>query len=248
MDEIRWSCSLLDDMAEKRTFAMEIIDRVDPKDYRTSDIETLSRMWPMLEFAVIRCIPFTGTPEDSNIRDCALDAAKIISTLPHPEDPIELGKKLLRMVCLFSIGGRKDLILKKIRKIPSFPIESKDWGIRLWSTVLDSWLRLLIEADPDRKRLVENRVLGIVEDQKRYENGYLDAIERDKKRCCAIELISLYHLATAAKKLAIGQSDSVDIQLKYAEKASFKGLSARMIDLGPLTCLLRETVADMVVQ
>jgi len=84
----------------------------------------------------------------------------------------------------------------------SLPLDSVDWKIRTWATILDVWLRLIRKKGwSDRDAVLEN-VAKLRDSQQEFERNYFAKQAPLKARNSALELICLYHLAKAAEILA----------------------------------------------
>ena len=84
-----------------------------------------------------------GDAED--LQAAAEEAFQIARVLPLAKAPVEAAQELVRLGCLGVIGERasdvKRLLLNQ--DSPKLPLDSENWGLRVSSTILNVWLRLL---------------------------------------------------------------------------------------------------------
>ncbi len=151
-----------------------------------------------LDFLVLDHLEKENSEE---LTSAAADVFQIARVLPRPDSPIEASAALVRLGCLGVLGDRSPDVQRLLSEegIPSLPVESDDWGERVWATILDVWLRILRKdgwADLDE---VQNQVSRIRSLQRKHEPGYLNEAEAQRIVKPAWELINAYHLAKAAE-------------------------------------------------
>ncbi|MGH8233011.1 MAG: DEAD/DEAH box helicase [Rhodanobacteraceae bacterium] len=190
------------------------------------------------------------------LRSVAVETFQIARILPQPEEPIAAAHWLVRLGCLAVLGDRSadfHRILKGT-ELPVLPLDAPDWGLRVWSSVLDMWLRLLRKdgwADLDA---VQERVVAIRDAQRTVEPAFLRVAEARKDIRPAWELIAQYHLAKAAEILGayLGQGsvdghydirEQLEAQFDQAINASARG---RLIERENLSRLVARTARVMV--
>lgn len=141
----------------------------------------------------------------SELRDAASETFQIARTLTWPDDPVAAAEWLVRLGCIAVIGDRSADFRRIITEceLPILPLDSLDWGVRVWSSVLDVWLRLLRKKGWDDLDAVQERMATIRQDQRAVEPEYLKEAEARKDVRPAWELMSCYHLAKAAEILGI---------------------------------------------
>lgn len=190
------------------------------------------------------------------LRDIAAETFQIARTLTWPEEPVAAAQWLVRLGCLAVIGDRSADFRRIITEmqLPALPLDSSDWGVRVWSSVLDVWLRLLRKQGWDDLDAVQERVVALRQSQRTAEPAFLRAAEERQDVRPAWELMAQYHLAKAAEVLGIylGQG-SVDGRYDIREQleAQFDraiGASARgqLIELETMSRLLARASRAMV--
>lgn len=190
------------------------------------------------------------------LRAIAAETFQIARTLAWPEQPVAAAQWLLRLGCLAVIGDRSADFRRIITELqlPALPLDSPDWGVRVWSSVLDIWLRLLRKQGWDDLDAVQERVVALRQAQRSVEPAFLRAAEDRQDIRPAWELMAQYHLAKAAEVLGVylGQG-SVDGHYDIREQleAQFDraiGASARgqLIELETMSRLLARASRAMV--
>lgn len=147
------------------------------------------------------------------LRDVAAETFQNARTLALPEGKIAAAEQLVWLGCVAVLGDRSadfQRIVKE-RQLPALPLDSPDWGVRVWSSVLDVWLRLLRKQGWDDLDAVQERVVAIRRAQREVEPSFLKEAEARGDVRPAWELMVHYHLAKAAELLGtyLGQG-SVD--------------------------------------
>lgn len=148
------------------------------------------------------------------LRKASAEAFQVLRAVPLPEDAVESGAWLLRLSCLAILGDRgadaRRILLET--GIPFLPIEADDWGLRVWSMSLDTWLRLIRKHGWDDLDRVRENVLRVREAQRQNEPQYLERLEGNGTQQPAWRLIAEYHVARAAEILSVflGQGTGAD--------------------------------------
>lgn len=171
-----------------------------------------------LELQVITLLE-SGKPDA--LRTAAAAAFQASRVLPRPQSPIEAAEALIRLGCLGVLGDRgadfRRLLLEQ--GLPSLPLGSRDWGCRVWATILDIWLRLFRKcgwADLDD---VEQGVARLRSEQLHFEKEFLSRAEESRDPSLAWSLVANYHLAKAAEILgAFHSTGSVDGRFDVREQ------------------------------
>ncbi|MBL7648023.1 MAG: DEAD/DEAH box helicase [Candidatus Hydrogenedentes bacterium] len=190
------------------------------------------------------------------LRSVAAEAFQIARTLKWPEEPVAASHWLVRLGCLAVLGDRSADFRRIVTEVefPVLPLDAPDWGVRVWSSVLEVWLRLLRKQGWADLDAVQARIVAIRIAQRDIEPTFLQEAEASKDVRPALELIALYHLAKAAELLGtyLGQG-SIDGHFDIREQleAQFDraiGASARgqLIDQENLSRLLARTARAMV--
>ena len=153
----------------------------------------------------------SGRPED--LRAAAAESFQISRILRRAKAPVAAAQSLVRLGCLGFLGERGADVKRLLseEELPALPIQSSDWGIRVWSTVLDVWLRILRKNGWQDLDAVQARVTSLRTEQSGHEPRFLSEAEERRDPGPAWELISNYHLAKAAEILGMYLSQgSVD--------------------------------------
>ena len=159
--------------------------------------------------------------DDGNSEELGTAAAEVFQiarVLPRSDKPTEAATTLVRLGCLGVLGERsadvRRLLLEE--EIPALPIGDPDWGIRVWATILDMWLRLFRKKGWDDLNAVQEQVKSLRSEQSDHEPQFLRESEERQDAGPAWELILAYHLAKAAEILGMYQSQgSVDRTLRH---------------------------------
>lgn len=190
------------------------------------------------------------------LRVTAAETFQIARTVTWPEQPVAAAEWLVRLGCLAVIGDRSADFRRIVMEmpLPTLPLDSPDWGIRVWSSVLDVWLRLLRKKGWDDLNAVQERVVALRDAQRSYESEFLEAAEKRKDVQPAWELMAQYHLAKAAEVLGtyLGQGsvdghydirEQLESQFDRAIGASARG---RLIELETISRLLARTSRTLI--
>lgn len=147
------------------------------------------------------------------LRTVAAETFRIARTLAWPEEPIAAAEWVVRLGCIAVLGDRSADFRRIVTEseLPTLPPDSVDWGVRVWSSVLDVWLCLLRKTGWDDLDAIQMRIVAIREAQRAAEPAFLKEAEVRKDVAPAWELMAQYHLAKAAEILGtyVGQG-SVD--------------------------------------
>ena len=163
-----------------------------------------------LELCVVDLLDAGSTEE---LRMVSAEAFQVARVLPRSGTPIEVAQALVRYGCLGVLGDRSADVKRMLseEELPALPLGSDDWGIRVWSTILDLWLRLFRKSGWDDLDSVQSQVANLRSDQHEFEPQFLHEAEERQNVGRAWELVSAYHLAKAAEILGTYQSQgSVD--------------------------------------
>lgn len=190
------------------------------------------------------------------LRAVAAETFQIARTLAWPDEPVAAAQWLVRLGCIAVVGDRSADFRRIVMEceLPALPLDSQDWGVRVWSSVLDVWLRLLRKNGWNDLDAVQKRIVAIREAQRGVEPRFLKEAEERKDVRPAWELMAHYHLARAAEILGsyLGQG-SVDGHFDIREQleAQFDraiGASARgqLIERETMSRLLARAARVMV--
>ena len=133
----------------------------------------------------------------------AAEAFQVARVLPHEGAPVETAQSLVRLGCLGVLGDRGADVKRLLvaNGWPALPLDADDWGQRVWSAILEVWLRLLRKQGWDDLDVVQAQVAGLRASQRDHEPGFLHEAERRQDAGPAWELMTTYHLAKAAEIL-----------------------------------------------
>ncbi len=190
------------------------------------------------------------------LRAVAEETFQIARTLAWPEEPIAAAEWLVRLGCIAVLGDRSVDFRRIVTEteLPALSPDSGDWGVRVWSSILYVWLRLLRKKGWDDLDAIQERIVVIRQAQRAIEPAFLKEAEARQDAQPAWELMAQYHLAKAAEILGayVGQG-SVDGHYDVREQleAQFDraiGASARghLVELETLSRLLARTARVMV--
>ncbi|MCY4655997.1 MAG: DEAD/DEAH box helicase [Gammaproteobacteria bacterium] len=190
------------------------------------------------------------------LRYVAAETFRIARTLAWPSEPIAMAEWLVRLGCIAVLGDRSADFRRIVteREMKTLPSASADWGVRVWSSVLEVWLRLLRKRGWDDLDAVQERIGAIRQAQRDIEPAYLKKAEVRKDVVPAWELMTHYHLAKAAEIMGayIGQGsvdghydirEQLEAQFDRAINASMRG---RLIECEILTRFLARAAYLMV--
>ena len=190
------------------------------------------------------------------LRAAAEDVFRFARTLGWPTEPIAAAEWVLRLGC-FAVLGDRSVDFRRIlseRPLPELQSAPADWGVRVWSSVLQLWLHLLRKKGWEDLDAVQQQVIAIREAQRDIEPEFLKEAEARKDVRPAWELMAQYHLAKAAEILGVyagqgsvdGRYDirqQVEAQFDRAIAASDRG---QLVELEVLSRLLARTARAMV--
>lgn len=208
----------------------------------------------VLELQVFDCLDDDQRVDE--LRAVAAETFQIARTLTWPEGAVAAADWLVRLGCLAVLGDRSadfHRITSEI-ELPALPLDSPDWGARVWSSVLDVWLRLLRKNGWHDLDAVQERIVAIREAQHTVEPAFLQEAEARKDVRPAWELITDYHLAKAAEALGVylGQGsvdghydirEQLEAQFDRAINAAARG---QLIERENMSRLLAHTARVMV--
>ena len=161
----------------------------------------------------IRIFDLLDGGDNSEMCAAASEVFQITRVLPLPDTAVKSAEALVRLGCLGILGERsadvRRLMLKK--GIPALPLDAADWGVRVWATILDIWLRIFRKQGWEDLDAVQSRIGDLRAAQNTYEPQYLRQAEEGNDRTPAWELVSAYHLAKAAEIVGVFHSQgSID--------------------------------------
>lgn len=169
----------------------------------------------------LRVLELLGGEHPDDLRAAAADAFQASRVLPRSDAPVEAAQALVRLGCLAVLGDRgadlRRLLLDGA--FPSLPLDSSDWGERVWATILDVWLRLFRKDGWTDLDAVQHRIAGLRRAQSEKEPTFLESAEASQDPRPAWALVANYHLAKAAEIIGTYHSQgSVDGNYDIREK------------------------------
>ena len=158
----------------------------------------------------LRVFDLLNGENPNDLSTAAAEAFQVARVLPRSKSPIEAGVELVRLGCLGVLGDRGADVKRLLsEEFPGLPIDADDWGLRVWASILDVWLRLLRKKGWDDLDAVQERVANLRSYQLEKEPRFLKEAERRQDAGTAWELVFSYHLARAAEILGTYQSQGM---------------------------------------
>ena len=241
--------------AKEQASRRRLVAALDVEPVDLGDDDELREVGAALELAVFDLLAEENPGE--RLRQTSAEAFQVLRALPIPPGPLEAGKWLLRLSCIAVLGDRgadaRRLLVEK--GIPSLPDEHADWGTRVWSITLETWLRLIRKHGWEDLDRVQESVVRLRQEQRELEPAFLAEAEERGTTQPAWQLIAEYHLAKAAEILALftGQGSGSDgrFDIHQQLEAQFDRAVAacengRLIDIEVLVRLLSHTARVMV--
>jgi hypothetical protein len=207
-----------------------------------------------LELEVFDCLEDEDQIEA--LRSAAAEAFQIARTLPWPKEVQAASEWIVRIGCLAVLGDRsadfRRILIQE--SLPELPLESNDWGLRVWAGVLDVWIRLLRKQGWHDLDGVQHRIAALRNAQHDVEPAFLKSAEQRKDAIPAWKLMAEYHLAKAAELLGVYLSqgavdrhydirEQLEAQFDRAINASARG---QLAELETFSRLLARTARVMV--
>ncbi|WP_148252231.1 DEAD/DEAH box helicase [Aidingimonas lacisalsi] len=222
------------------------------------DWNLLKRGAESMELVVIDIIatrPFDWESDEiSDLRSAAADGFRFWKHLSFGDD-VDSGRTILRAACMAVLGERGADASRWLNTIewPQLGLNSDDWRIRTWSTIIDIWLRLIRKRGWDDRDTVLQRISDLRAAQADFEAEHLASLPDGTGKVNALELIGLYHLAKAAEIFAefitSGKADG-SFQIQQLLDMHFDRVFAvcedvQLVDLDPVARLLEVCAAQM---
>ncbi len=216
--------------------------------------DELRFVFQALELEVFDCLDDEKRVE--SLRSAAAETFRIGRTLPWPDEAPVASEWIVRIGCLAVLGDRsadfRRILLQE--SLPELPLESSDWGVRVWASVLDVWIRLLRKQGWDDLDGVRNRIAEIRNAQRDVEPAFLKSAEQRKDARPAWKLMAEYHLAKAAEILSVYLSqgavdgrydirEQLEAQFDRAVNAASRG---QLVEIENFSRLLSRTARAMI--
>lgn len=218
----------------------------------------LKRGAESMELVVIDIIatrPFDWENENiSDLRSAAADGFRFWKPLSF-EDDVNGARTILRAACMAVLGERGVDAARWLSAIewPQAGLNSSNWRIRTWSTIIDIWLRLIRKKGWNDRDTVLQRISDLRAAQADFESQHLASLPGETGKANALELIGLYHLAKAAEIFAefitSGKADG-SFQFQQMLDMHFDRVfgvceDAKLLDLEPVARLLEVCATQM---
>ena len=200
---------------------------------------------------------FADNGHSDALRAASAQAFQVCRAIPLPPEPVEAAEWLLRLSCMAILGDRGADIRRFLgdHGLPALPVNSDDWGRRVWATTLDIWLRLVRKDGWDDLDHIQTCVATLRSEQEAHEPAFLDELQDNGLEEPAWRLIAEYHLARAAEILGVfvGQGAGPDGRFdvhQQLESQFDRAIAAcdrgRLVDLEVLVRLLARSASVLV--
>lgn len=196
-----------------------------------------------------------STELNGSVRKRALESFQLLKSDGLQGSQVEKYFSLLRTSCLAVIADRT-ADAKKLLVDEEFVIfvEPSEWGDYVAAIVFSAWLSLIRKNGKKEVVRASESTAYLQSIQLSYEAKWLENIEATEKKQKAIELVVLYNLSAAAKRLAdyttTGSSDGtgdIRAQLDMNFERAFAALQyATNFELYGLSVLLHSTAIQLV--
>lgn len=167
----------------------------------------------------LRAFVLLESDDFESLRVTAFEAFRVARALPRSGEPIAAAEALLHLSCFGVLAGRSADVRRLLVEEgwAELPLEASEWGVRVWATILEVWLRLLRKKSGGDFDAVQMRVATLRREQRRLEPDFLAEAESRGDVRPAWELMSAYHLTKAAEILGSSLSegpvdDDVDVR------------------------------------
>lgn len=222
------------------------------------DTDCIRRSAEALEIGILDLIVEGAKDDDEKLGELkrgAADAFRLLRALPVPDETMDAGMFMLRAGALATLGDKGSDAARWLRENnwPRLPLDSKNWGMRTWATIIDIWLRLIRKDGWEDRDAVLKHISDLRNSQELFEEEYLKSKKPMHAKASALELVGLYHLAKAAEVLAHYMTDGVvdgKHQIHQLLETHFDRVmavceQARMVELEPLYRLLSASALQM---
>lgn len=137
------------------------------------------------------------------LRAASLEAFQVARTVARGDTPMDAAEALVRLGCLGILADRGADVRRLLidQGLPVLPLDAPEWGVRVWASILEVWLRLLRKNGWEDLDAVQQRVAALRSEQRSLEPAFLAEAENRRDPRPAWELMSAYHLAKAAEIL-----------------------------------------------
>ncbi|GIT98800.1 DEAD/DEAH box helicase [Sulfurovum sp. TSL1] len=215
------------------------------------DYDLVRRVIDILEFALFDLL--SSPVERDEIKKLASELFRLSRILPETDCVSQNLQLQLKYSCFGVLGDLTTSVsmLLKEREWDTSLLESANWKERTFVTIMDVWLRLIRKKGWNDRDIVLERISNLKQAQKEYEKNF---IEESKKKKDGYELIILYHLASAAEKMALYITDGKvngNFQVQQILDSHFDKVidickHVQMLELEPIVRLLEATSKNLV--
>jgi len=247
---------LLENIAQKRDYAKTLANTfILEKEIHNRNIDIdfsiIQEVVDTLELALFDML--NSDTEVDKITKLSAELYRLYIVLPENENVVENLKTKLKYSC-FAVLGDLGISASKLLKTIEWDnslINTGNWKEKTFTTIVDVWLRLIRKNGWDDRDAVLENIKSLRDAQHNYEKSFL---EQSASKEEALELIVLYHLASAAEKLALYITDGKvngNFQIQQLLDSNFdRAIAAcedsKMFDLEPITKLLSYTAKQLV--
>lgn len=204
----------------------------------------------------LQAFAFLESDDVDALRAASLTAFQVGRSVLRGGEPIEVAESLVRLGCFGILADRGADVRRLLtaKGLPDLPVEASEWGLRVWASILDIWLRLIRKQGWEDLDEVQKRVAKLRSEQRNLEPDFLAAAEERRDARPAWELISAYHSAKSAEILGTylcqgsfeGHFDirqQLEAQFDRAVSAASRG---QLMEREVLTRLLARTAQALV--
>ena len=179
---------------------------------------------------------------------------QLLQSLPIPDEPIEKIKHVLKLFTYSYLGEKwEDMrrILIKDDTLQDLKNILPDWDARLFSTIYQAILHLVKKETWEDLSKTSELIIQLRNEQKQFEEAYLNDRQDEFKLGAACELGSLYHLAKSVELLGEymrnGTPNQILVMLDMNfDKAIEYSSQGRQVELEIILRMLQLTFKKMV--
>ncbi len=224
------------DQVLHNTYLSEVTDK---------EIENVATAYEMAAIEGLSAVLRSSTGEENvklknQAQAGAYRAFGLYRVLPIPTDTDYRIFNVLHLAGLAYCGERWTDLKRWFSDFPKAiaipPVDDVQWDKRLLYRLFDCWIRLLRKSDWDDLGKVSEIVLGLRNDQSRFESLLVEEQSGAAGKATALQLIALYHFAKATERLAVymlqGEPAAIDSELDQHFEAAVKAAkSSRDVQL-----------------
>jgi hypothetical protein len=225
-------------------------------DEKDNNNELLLEVLDSLEFLAIDLWNSKNGEDRERFVKICNEYFEIAQSLPIPNNDVDKIKHVLRLITYGYMGekweaARRFLIENELKLKVELSTDNGNWNERLFNSIYMSIFYLVKKQSWDDLTKATNLINKLRDEQKEYENKFLENTDNNFKKASALELASLYHLAKCVE--IVGQfqgggvpNDVID-QLKYHfEHAIRYAEMSGNIELNLILQMLQNTFEKMI--